>query len=307
MDRVPGEWLMALVAVLWGSAFPVTRILLEEMPPLGAAAWRTLLAATAVALVMGVRGELRRARPVPGQRIRLSTMAVLGGAVFLIGMNIGVALTGAAITAFVVGMYPILALAVATVVLGEPLARRTVAGLAVTTMGVVLLARPGGAHVELLGVLVALGAAFSFAVYLVLARRWADPVRLPPLSIALALLLSSMLVSSAGQLIVHPGGLQLDLTLVGWAALLWLAIPASALPHVLVVTTMRRLPASRAAPFLMLMPISGAVIAAVLLNERLDPLQLAGAGLILAGIGAATLPGRVRIAAALEPGPEPGP
>ena len=55
---------------------------------------------------------------------------------------------------------------------------------------------------------------------------------------------------------------------------------------------MRRLPANRAAPFLLLMPISGSLIAAVLLNERLDLLQLAGAGLILAGIAAATLPGR---------------
>ena len=45
---LPGEVLMVLVAILWGSAFPVTRLLLEEMPPLAAAAWRTLLAAVAV-------------------------------------------------------------------------------------------------------------------------------------------------------------------------------------------------------------------------------------------------------------------
>ena len=41
----------------------------------------------------------------------------------------------------------------------------------------------------------------------------------------------------------------------------------------------------------MLVPVSGAVIAALLLGERLDPIQLIGGALIVAGIGLATLQG----------------
>jgi drug/metabolite transporter (DMT)-like permease len=59
-----------------------------------------------------------------------------------------------------------------------------------------------------------------------------------------------------------------------------------------VISTLRRMPASRAAPFLLLMPISGTLIAAALLGERLDQIQLAGAGLILLGIALATLRAR---------------
>jgi len=55
---------------------------------------------------------------------------------------------------------------------------------------------------------------------------------------------------------------------------------------------LRRMPAGRAAPFLLLMPISGTLIAAALLGERLDQVQLAGAALILLGIAVATLRGR---------------
>jgi drug/metabolite transporter (DMT)-like permease len=98
-----------------------------------------------------------------------------------------------------------------------------------------------------------------------------------------------MAVTGLLQAVVDPSGLRLDLSTNGWAALIWLALPASALPHTLVITTLRRLPAGRAAPFLLLMPISGTVISALLLRERLDPLQLAGAGLILTGIAAATI------------------
>jgi drug/metabolite transporter (DMT)-like permease len=295
---LPGEMLMALVAVLWGSAFPVTRVLLEDLPPLGAAAWRTLLAAGGVALFAAWRGEFGSLLPAPGMRGRLLVLALLGGPLFLMGMNVAILLTGASITSFVTGTYPLLAVAVAALLLGESLGRRVVLALGAAAVGLVLLARPGGTHVELLGVAVALGAALSFALYLGFARLWGSAERLPPLTIAFWLLVASMSVSGVLQLLVQPAGLRLDLSLNGWVALVWLALPASALPHVLVVATMRRMPASRAAPFLLLMPISGTLIAAALLGERLDPLQLVGAWLILLGIGVATVRGRRAVAVA---------
>jgi drug/metabolite transporter (DMT)-like permease len=290
---VSGEVLMVLVAVLWGSAFPVTRVLLEDLPPLGAAAWRTLVAAAGVALFAVVRGEFRSLLPARGVRLQLFVMALLGGPLFLIGLNVSVQLTGASISSFVTGTYPLLAVALAALLLSESLGRRVVLALATAAVGLVLLARPGGAHVELLGVVVALGAALSFALYLGLARRWGSAERLPTLTIAFWLLIASMSVTSLLQLVVDPAGLALDLSASGWAALVWLALPASAVPHVLVVATMRRMPASRAAPFLLLMPISGTLIAAALLGERLDLLQLVGAGLILVGVGVATIRRRV--------------
>jgi len=291
---------MALVAILWGSAFPVTRVLLRDLPPVAAAAWRTLIAVTAIGLLLALRGELRQLRPARGYRLRLGVLAVLGGALFLIAMNLAIFLTGASITSFVTGTYPLFAVLGAGVLLGEPLGRRVLLALAIAAGGLVLLARPGGAHVELLGVVVALGAAVSFALYLSLARLWRSAERLPTLTVAFYLLLSSALVTTLIQAFIDPSGLRLDLSAAGWAALIWLAIPASALPHVLVITTLRRLPAGRAAPFLMLMPISGTLISTVLLGEHLDPLQLVGAGLILVGIGAATMPGRFSLPGGAE-------
>ena len=282
---------MTLVAILWGSAFPVTRVLLEEMPPLGAAAWRTLLAASAVAVFAAARGEFRTLLPAAGMRGRLLVMAFLGGPLFLIGLNVSVLLTGASIASFVTGIYPLLAVAVAALLLGESLSRRVVGALLVAVVGLVLLARPGGAHVELLGVFVALGAAVSFAVYLALTRLWGS-VSLPFLTIAFWLLVASMLVTGALQLVIDPAGLRPDLSANGWVALVWLALPASALPHVLVTSTLRSLPASRAAPFLLVMPVSGALIAAALLGERLDAIQLMGGALILLGIAVATMRSR---------------
>ena len=280
---------MALVALLWGSAFPTTRILLRDLPPLGAAAWRMLLALAAVALLLALRGELAQLSPARGYRLRLAALAVLGGALFVIGLNVSVFLTGASVSSFVTGTYPLLAVVIAAILLGEPMGRRVFVALGIAAVGLVLLARPGGAHVEPLGVAVALGAALCFGLYLALARRWRSAERLPTLTVAFYLLLSTVIVTALLQAAIDPSGLRLDLSTEGWAALIWLALPASALPHVLVIATLRRLPAGRAAPFLMLMPISGTVISAILLGERLDVLQLVGAGLILAGIAGATI------------------
>jgi probable blue pigment (indigoidine) exporter len=58
---------------------------------------------------------------------------------------------------------------------------------------------------------------------------------------------------------------------------------------------MQRLPAQRASLLLLLNPPTAAALAYVVLGERLDPLQLAGAALILGAIAVASgaLPMRV--------------
>ena len=54
------------------------------------------------------------------------------------------------------------------------------------------------------------------------------------------------------------------------------------------MASVRRVPAGRTSAALLLTPLSSAVIAAVILGERLSPIELVGAGLILAGIAGAS-------------------
>jgi drug/metabolite transporter (DMT)-like permease len=293
MRRIPAEGWMVVVALLWGSAFPLTGVLLHELQPLAAGGWRAFFAALAVLGFALLRREGRSLVPA-SHRLHLLVMVTLGGPIFLVGMNVGISLTGASITTFVAGLYPMIAVIAATVLFREPLTRSCMVGLGVSVVGLTLLSRPGGAHVDLVGVAFGLMAALSFGTYLALTRRWGDPAALPPLTIAIWLLIANTVVAFGAQWVIDPAGLALTaLTAVGWVALVWLALPASALPHVLVVTTLRRLPAAQAAPFLLLMPITGALLSALLLGERLDLVQLVGAGLILVGVGLAIRPSSV--------------
>jgi drug/metabolite transporter (DMT)-like permease len=54
------------------------------------------------------------------------------------------------------------------------------------------------------------------------------------------------------------------------------------------MASVRRVPAGRASAALLLTPVASAVIAAVVLGDRLSPLGIVGAALILAGMAVAS-------------------
>ena len=288
----PGEWLMIGAAVLWGTAYPATRFLVDEMPVLAATSWRGLVALVALLAVVLVRRTLAASLPRRAQLGRLAVLALLAGPAFVIGQNSAVHLTGPSVTSFVAGSYPILAVLLAPLLLPERLSGRVIVALAVAVAGTLLLARPGGANVELLRVLAALGASLAFALYLVLARRWAAAAAIRPMQVALTNMTMLTVVGAALQLLVAPSGLVPQLSAAGWAGLLWVGVPCGAGAHLLAMGAVARLPAGRSSPFLLLAPVTGALVSAVLLGEVLDVVQLAGGGMIVAAIALATLTGR---------------
>lgn len=281
---------MIAAAVLWGSAYPATRYLVAEMPVLAATSWRGIVALVAVVIVVVMRDELRAALPRRDQWTRLVVLALLAGPAFVIGQNTAVERTGPSLTSFVAGSYPILAVLLAPLVLPERLTPRVVGALVVAVLGTLLLARPGGANVDAAGVLAALGAALAFGMYLVLARRWGAAYRIRPMQVALTNMTALTVVGALLQSVTDAGALVPQLSAAGWAGLLWVGVPCGAGAHVLAMMSVSRLPAGRSSPFLLLAPVTGAAISALLVGERLDAPQLLGGTLIVVAIALATLP-----------------
>jgi DME family drug/metabolite transporter len=71
-------------------------------------------------------------------------------------------------------------------------------------------------------------------------------------------------------------------------AIAWLAVGPSATAAVLVVAGMQRLEARHASVFLLLNPPTAAILAYLLLGERLSALQLVGGACVLVAIAAAS-------------------
>ena len=296
MSRREGELAAAAAAVLFGTAWVATAIAMRSFTPAAAAFWRGGLAAILLLCLVGLlvaRGRIV-IRPERRGVLRLILLGLLGGPVFGLAMNLAIAGAGATIAAFVAGAYPVLAATIAPFVLREPLSRGAAAGFVLALAGAILLTELDFARAPLAGIAVGLLGALSFAIYLVLLRRWAgggprdrDPMLVPEVT-ATAVVVSTALVLLLVMLITEPSALVPSAPVPeALAAILWLAIGPGCLSQLFIAISARRITARRSAAFLLLNPLTAAITAFLVLGEVLSPVQGVGAGLVLAGIALA--------------------
>ncbi len=274
--------LAVLVAVIWGFNFVVMRFGLDHYPPLLLTALRFLAAALPVAFVP------RPTMPL-GQLVAIGATWFLGQFGFLFtaianGMPPGLA----SLTLQAQAFFTIL---IAAAMLGERPSARQIAGVTVAFAGLLLIATTVGGDMTVLGLVLTLIGALSWAWGNVLVRR-APPTEMfalmawlslvPPLpAFALSLALEGWPAVSFA--LVHP-------TWVGFGALAYLAVAATLLGYGIWGWLLKIYPASTVAPFSLLVPLAGTVSAALVLGERFPPLRLAGMGLIVLGLLVVALP-----------------
>jgi drug/metabolite transporter (DMT)-like permease len=278
-------------AVVYGAAYPATAIALRSFSPLAIAGLSCTLA---LAVVIGLSAGGVVARPgIPQMSLarawRLAALATLGGIGFIAGVNIAVAASGPTITGFIAPLYAVLATLFAVPLLGERIRTPVLVAFVLAFLGTALLAGSVPAGEAAAGVVIALGSAAMFGLYLVLARRWGARYRLDGTLVTIANLIGRGPVLLAAALVLDPAGVApSDPDPGAVAALLTIAFGASMTGNLLLMASVRRIPAARTSAALLLTPVASAAIAAILLGERLPPGGLAGACLILGAMGLAS-------------------
>ena len=276
--------------MLYGSSYVATALALRTFTPLGTGALRGLVGGLLLALVLlAPAAAAYRPRGLSlGALLRLAVLGALVGPLFVAGMNVAVALAGATVTAFVAGLYAVLAAALGVLLLDERLERGTVAWLGAALAGTALLSDLRPTPDLAAGVVVALGAAIAFALFLVLSRRWSAPHRLSGPAVAVVGLAEMGVLLGIVMLVVGDPGASAAPRPEAIAAVAWLAVGPGVLAAMLVLVGMRRLTARRASAFLLLNPPTAALGGWLILGERLSPAQLAGAALVLVAIAGAS-------------------
>jgi probable blue pigment (indigoidine) exporter len=281
----------AVAAILFGAAYPITAIALRSFQPVALAALTGTLA-LAVIVLLAVVGPLSRPRSWVLMRVQagqLVVLGLLGGVAFAAAMNVATGLAGPTITSFVATLYAVFATLFAVPLLGERIRPITIVALAVALVGTVMLAGFDPQGTPLLGILVALGAAVAFALYLVLARRWGAGHALDGTLVMIALLLGRGPVLLLVELIREPDRiLPTSADPAAVFALALLVAGPSTTAQLAVLASVKRVAARRTSAALLLTPLASAAIAAVVLNERLAPVEIVGAALVLAGIAGAS-------------------
>lgn len=285
-------------AVIYGAAYPATAVALRSFSPLAVAGLScTLALLIIVGLVLA--GFLPRTSPASMTRprlIRLVTLAALGGLLFIAGTNVAVAISGPTITGFVAPLYAVFATLFAVPILGEPIRPSTVVAFGLAFVGTAFLAGTVPTGTPAAGVILALIAAATFGLYVVLARRWSRPYHLDGTLITIANLVGRGPILLVAAMVADPGTVvPADPDPAAVLALLTLVVGSSTSGNLLLMASVRRVSAARTSGALLLTPVASAVIAAVLLGDGLTPGGLFGAALILVAMAVAGgLAGRVR-------------
>jgi O-acetylserine/cysteine efflux transporter len=276
--------LAVVVAVLWGVAFVATRVGLDSFSPPQLAAVRFAIAALP-ALVL------------PRPRVAGSALAAVGLTLFagqFLFQFFGIAAgTPVGVAAVVVHAQALVTIVLAAVVLGERPTRRQWLGTALALAGLVLIALTVGGDLAPLGFALTVLSPVSFGVGNVLLKRLesVDAAALVPW-LSLVVPLPALALSAV---LDGPGAWPRALVQVpwsGWASALYLGLVATTLAYALWGALLRRHPAATVAPFALLVPLVGAVAAAVVFGERFGPLRLAGMVVVLLGLAVILLPAR---------------
>jgi drug/metabolite transporter (DMT)-like permease len=176
----------------------------------------------------------------------------------------------------------------------ERVRRRIWAALALSLTGLALMVELWrGVALDGLGVAFALISAVVFAAYLLLAEyevQYRDSVSLMAWGFFFATLFWTFAQPwwsfPAGR-VAHTVSLQGRLAgwhLPVWALVLWVVVLGSIVPFSLIVAALRHVSATRVGIAAMLEPVVATIVAWAWLRETLSPVQLAGAGVVLAAI-----------------------
>ncbi len=284
MSRYRNLALFLLLALVWGSAFTAIKAGLEFFPPVLFAAIRYDLAGVLMLAYAWIATE----HPIPGGR---SEWALVGiGAVFMIAayhtfLFVGEQYTTSAAAAVIVSLSPVLTTGFARLFLPkERLTVLGIIGLLLGLVGVAVLSNPDPANLlggDTIGELLILGAATSFALGSVLARR--SDADLPIETLEAWAMLGGAAAMHAASLGLGESPAAVQWTQDGVLALAYLVVASSALGYLLYFDLLNRLGPIEINLVSYAAPVVAAGTGLVLLGER--PSLFTGVGFLLILIG----------------------
>lgn len=296
---VPGQTraylALTLVAALWGSYPAFAKIALLHFPPFLLVSLRsTLAAAFLVALLL--RGGWDQWRELGWSS--LGTFAFLGFTGLFVstgGTYLGIAFTTASNAVILQAATPVMVALGARVYLGERLRAIQWAGVACSTLGVLLVITRGSwnviFHLALHpGDFMLLVAQLGWSTYTIYGKRVLAEYE-PMLATTAAYVLGALMLWPMAFVMAPFFPAPRFSSPSAWAVVGYQAF-LGAIAHVWWYEGVRAVGPSRSAIFLNLQPVVGILLAWMMLGERVPFATLVGGALVLAGVALTTRPAR---------------
>ncbi len=290
---IVGVLIVLTAASLFGTLGPLSRFAYEKgMEPLAFVGWRGAIGFVATVVFVWWRiarrdGRLVRLRDLDGRaRLSLAIAAFMG---FTLNLAMFIAFDRITVALALLGFYtyPVM-VAIGNVALGrEPLDRPRVVALVLAVAGMLAVVASqldpsAGIEFDLVGVALALGAACSQAVFMLVSRKGYPTV---PADQAMAAVLAVTVICCVSVTVATGATATLAQPLVSPSVLpllLFTGLFAAAIPSMLFLTGIRLIGGTTTGILMLFEPVVGVVLAAWLLSEGLAPIQVLGGLAILA-------------------------
>ena len=293
VHRISAEDLgMLLVCLIWGFNFSITKSAFDQIPPLAFTAIRFVISGLLLWLVLRV--VERPARLPPGALRRLVLLGLVGNTLYQLTFMLGLARTTATNSALILSTVPTVVAVFAGILGLERITARMRWGIALGTLGVVLVIATRGVGFDrgtFTGDLLTVLAVLCWSGYTVGLRR------VPPGVSPLRVTTITTIAGTPGLVLVGlPGVLRLDWSAVSpkaWLAVAYASVLSLVVAYLLWNRSVKAIGGTRTAIYMCLTPLVAVLGAWLLLGERPHPLQGVGAILIIAGVLLTRANGRV--------------
>jgi drug/metabolite transporter (DMT)-like permease len=281
-QQVLADCTLIAVTLAWGSTFTLVKDIVEQVPPMLFLAVRLAIGAIGLLLAITV---LRRWR---GFTIRELGWGAVMGVALGIGyafQTIGIQYTTASNAAFITGMLVVIAPVLGVFMLKQRPHRWSILGIGMATVGLLLLSLNFETGIRINeGDAIVLVCAFAFAFQVVLIARtaWGDPLRL-----AMVQILVAGVINAVGSIIFEHriNGMSADL----WIGTAFMGVVVTGAAIGVQISVQSYTTVAHAALIYTLEPVFAAIFAYWLQGDRMGPIALGGAALIIAGMLVAEL------------------
>lgn len=265
--------------ILWGSAFPMIKIALNDFSAESLSAFRLILA-TIILLPFVIIKKL----PTPELR-DIPVIFILGFCGFVIyhtALNFGETLISAGISGILVSTTPIFSSALAYIFLKEHFSKWNWLSSLVAFIGIsiISISKDDYTTINVLGVFIILLASFSESLYFTFQKKYIEKYGF------IAFTLYTIMASSPFMLIFIPEIIN-DIhgaTFTSIVSVLYLAIFPNIIPYVLLAYIVKSVGVSDATMSLYLTPIVSLLLSYLLLDELPTTLAIIGGLITLLGV-----------------------
>jgi drug/metabolite transporter (DMT)-like permease len=282
---------LLLIATLWGT-FPATgKLAVADFPPVFLTAVRGVIASAFLVALLARSGAETVRGLGPGSVRAFVTLGVLGLSLSTQLSYVGYAYTTAANAAILQAATPVLVALGARVYLGERLRRRQQLGVAVSTLGVLVVVTDGRLWMLRLeqlrlGDFVTLVGLVAWMAYTVYGKR-VILTHSPALTTTAAYVAGTCVLVAEAVLTAPLFPRPVLTSGRAWSVVLYHPL-FGAVAHIWWYRAVERVGASRAAIFMNVTPIVGVVLATTLLAEPVGAWEIVGTLLVLAGVALTT-------------------